>query len=166
MTDSAIHIIIFKDCLFILFLFISENEQLQCLAMEHQVSLAIWCPVCHQTIELLEQHKEEILKIVRDVRIAKIAGASTSLVVGGVLTIIGLIFIPFTFGGSIALTLAGAGVGAAGTATTFGAAIASKVMSNSKVKKPQEHINLDQQMSEHVNKRASVYKEAIKNATI
>ena len=39
-------------------------------------------------------------------------------------------------------------------------------MSNSKVKKAQEHIKLDQQMSELVNKRDSDYNEAIKNTTI
>ena len=152
--------------MFIIFLFISENEQLQRLATEHQVSSAIWCPVRHQTIKLLEQNKNEVLKIVRDVKIAQIAGSATSLVVGGGLTIIGLILIPFTFGGSIALTLAGAGVGAAGTATSVGASFVSKVMSNSRLKKTREHINLDQQMSVHVNERGSEYNEAIKNATI
>ena len=115
---------------------------------------------------MVEQYRDEVLKIVRDVRIAKIAGASTSLVVGGSLTIVGFVLIPFTFGGSIGLTLAGAGVGAVGTATTIGASITSKVMSNNRVKKAQEHIKLDQQMSEHVNMRGSDYNEAIKNASI
>ena len=161
MTDSAIHIFI-KN----FFWFISKNVQLQRLATEHQVSSAIWCPVRHQTIKLLEQNKDEVLKIARDVRIAKIAGSATSLVVGGGLIIAGLILIPFTFGASVGLTLAGAGVGAAGTATSVGASIVSKVMSNSKVKKAREHINLDQQMSVHVNERGSEYNEAIKNATI
>ena len=64
------------------------------------------------------------------------------------------------------MTVAGAGVGAAGTATTVGASIVSKVMYNSKVKKAREHIKLDQQMSEHVNKRGSDYNEAIKKAGI
>ena len=130
--------------------------------MEHQVFLAIWCPVCHQTIKLLKEHKHKVSKIVRDVRIAKIASSATSLVFGGSLTIIGL----FLIRPSVWLTLAGAGVGAAGTATTAGASFISKVMSNSKVKKAREHIKLDQQMSELVNKRDSDYNEAIKNTTI
>ena len=61
--------------------------------MEHQVFLAIWCPVCHQTIKLLKEHKHKVSKIVRDVSIAKIASSATSLVFGGSLTIIGLILI-------------------------------------------------------------------------
>ena len=130
------------------------------------MTLVIWRPIRRKTIDLLERNKDEMLKIVRVVRIAKIAGASTSLVVGGGLTIAGLLLLPFTFGGSIVLTLAGAGVGAAGTATSIGASITSKVVSNNRVKKTQEHINLDQQMSEHVNKRGSDYNEAVKNASI
>ena len=92
MTDSAIHIIIFHF-LFILFLFISKNKQLQCLAMEHQAFFAIWCSACHQTIKLLKEHKHKVSKIVRDVRMAKIASSATSLVFGGSLTIIGLFLI-------------------------------------------------------------------------
>ena len=130
------------------------------------MSLAIWRPIRRKTIDLLEQHKDEVLKIVRDRRIAKIAGSATSLVVGGSLAIAGLVLIPFTFGASIALTLAGAGVGAAGTATSVGASIVTKVMSNSRIKKAREHIKLDQQMSERVNKGGSDYNEAIKKAGI
>ena len=76
--------------------------------------------------------------------IAKIAGSATSLVVGGSLAIAGLVLIPFTFGASVGLTVAGAGVGAVGTATTAGASIVSKVMSKNRVRKAQEHIKLDQ----------------------
>ena len=130
------------------------------------MTLAIWRPIRRKTIDLLELHKDEVLKIVRDVRISKIAGSATSLVVGGSLTIAGLILIPFTFGASVGLTVAGAVVGAAGTATTFGSSIVSRKMFNNRVKKAQEHINLDQQMSEHVNKRGSEYNEALKKAGI
>ena len=128
------------------------------------MNLAIWHPIRSKTIDLLEQHKDEVLKIVRDVRIAKITGSATSLVVGGSLTIAGLVLIPYTFGASVDLTVAGAAVGAVGSSTTFGASIASRVMSNNRVKKAREHINLDQQMSEHVNKSGNDYNEAVKNA--
>ena len=123
------------------------------------MSLAIWCPVRRQTITFLEEQRDDILKIVRDVRIAKIAGSATSLVVGGALTITGLILIPFTFGASIGLTLAGAGVGALGTATSFGAAVVSKVMTSSMLKEANEHIKLDQQLSSIVNNIAIKYSQ-------
>ena len=83
-----------------------NNDCLLHLNIEHKVSLAIWRPVRCETIKLLEQHKDEVLKIVRDTRIAKIVGASTSLAIGGTLTIAGLALIPFTFGASVGLTVA------------------------------------------------------------
>ena len=55
------------------------------------MSLVIWRPIRRKTIDLLEQHKDEVSKIVRDMRIAKIAGSATSLVVGGSLAIAGLV---------------------------------------------------------------------------
>ena len=142
------------------------SDYVQRLHIAYYMTVAIWCPVRRRTIKLLEEQKDKVFKIVRDVRIAKIAGASTSLVVGGGLAIVGLVLIPFTFGGSIAFTLAGAGVGAAGTTATFVASIASKVMSNNKVKKAREHINLDLQMSKHVNRKGTEYNEAVKNASV
>ena len=142
------------------------SKNVQRLHIAYHVTLAIWRPIRSKTIDLLEQHKNEVLKIVRDVRIAKIAGSATSLVVGGGLAIAGLVLIPFTFGGSIGLTVAGAAVGAVGSSTTFGASIASRVMSDNRVKKAREHINLDQQMSEHVKKKGSEYNKALKKAGI
>ena len=136
------------------FVFSDNTEDLD---QQHQLSLVIWCPIRRQTIEFLKNQKDEILKIVRDVRIAKIAGSTTSLIGGGALTISGLILIPFTFGGSIGLTLAGAGVGALGTATTFGAAIVSKLMTSARLKEAHEHIELDQQLSSNVNNIANEY---------
>ena len=131
---------------------------------QYQLSLVIWCPIRRQTIEFLDNQKDEILKIVRDVRIAKIAGSATSLIVGGALTITGLILIPFTFGASIGLTLAGAGVGALGTATSFGAAIVSKVMTSTRLKEAHDHIKLDQQLSSNVNDIANEYNRALQSA--
>ena len=125
--------------------------------------LVIWCPIRRQTIELLNNQKEEILKIVRDVRIAKIAGSATSLIAGGALTITGLALIPFTLGASIGLMLAGAGVGALGTATSIGAAVVSKVMKSTRLKEAHEHIKLDQQLSSNVNDIANEYNRALQS---
>ena len=145
-------------------LLISISKHLQDKEIEHRISLAIWCPVRCQTIDLLKQQSDQVLKILRDARIAKIAGASASLVVGGSLSIIGLILIPFTFGASVGLTVSGAAVGIAGTTTSLGASIASKKMTSSKLNQAREHIKLDQQLSEHVNKIQSEYKQALENA--
>ena len=57
-------------------------------------------------------------------------------------------------------------MGAAVSATTFGASIVSRKMSNTRVKKPQEHINLNQQIREQVNKIDSEYNEALKKTGI
>ena len=143
-----------------------NNDCLLHLNIEHEVSLAIWRPVRRETIKLLDQHKNEVLKIVRDTRIAKIVGASTSLAIGGTLTIAGLALIPFTFGASVGLSVAGAAMGVAGTVTSAGASIVSSIMSNSRVKKAHEHIKLDQQISEHVNLRGNSYNQALKSAGI
>ena len=149
-------------------MFYSElnNNDLLSLNIEYEVSVAIWRPVRCETIKLLEQHRDEVLKIVRDSRIAKIVGASTSLAIGGTLTLAGLALIPLTFGASVGLTLAGAAVAVAGTVTSAGASLVSSIMSNSRVKKAHEHIRLDQQISEHVNLRGNGYNQALKSAGI
>ena len=140
------------------------SDNIEDLGQQHQLGLVIWCPIRRQTIEFLKNQKDEILKIVRDVRIAKIAGSATSLIGGGALTITGLALIPFTFGASIGLTLAGAAVGALGTATSFGAAIVSKLMTSARIKEAQEHIELDQQLCSNVNDIANEYNRALQYA--
>ena len=154
MLSHLIHLLFFSD----------DTQYCQDLDQWRRLSLVIWCPIRRQTIELLTNQKDEILKIVRDVRIAKIAGSATSLVAGGALTITGLALIPFTFGASIGLTLAGAGVGALGTATSFGAAIVSKVMKSSRLKEANEQIKLDQQLTSNVNDIANEYNRAYESA--
>ena len=62
------------------------------------------------------------------------------------------------------MTLAGAGVGALGTATSFGAVIVSKVMKSTRSKEAHEHIKLDQQLSSNVNDIANEYNRAQEKA--
>ena len=114
---------------------------------QYQLIHAIWQQIRDQTIHLLQEHRDEVFELIRNTRITKIAGATTSLVVGGALAVTGIVLIPFTFGASIGLTVAGAAVGAAGSTTVLAASITSRVMSNKKLRMAQEHISLDKQLS-------------------
>ncbi|XP_038649138.1 apolipoprotein L3-like [Scyliorhinus canicula] len=71
--------------------------------------------------------------------IANVAGSSAGIV-GGILSIAGLIASPFTFGASLALTGVGIGVGAAGGATNIGASITDNLIQNNKQKRVTEII--------------------------
>ena len=128
---------------------------------QYQLIHGIWQEIRDQTIHLLQEHRDEVFKLIRNTRITKIAGATTSLAVGGVLGVTGTILSPFTFGASIGLTVAGAAVGVAGSATVLAASITSRVMSNEKLRMAQEHISLDKQLSGLVNNAASSVSLAI-----
>ena len=128
---------------------------------QYQFIHAIWQQVRNETIHLLQEHRDEVFELIRNTRITKIAGTTTSLVVGGALAVTGIVLIPFTLGASIGLTVAGAAVGAAGSATVLAASITSRVMSNKKLRMAQEHISLDKQLSGYVNKAAASVSQAI-----
>lgn len=87
------------------------------------------------------------------------------IVVGGGLVVGGIAAAPFTFGASIGLAAAGAAVGAAASLGGVSALIARRVMENKHLKKAQEHVRLDQQMSINVNECASEYSEKVQEYT-
>ena len=128
---------------------------------QYQLIHAIWQQVRNETIHLLQEHRDEVFELIRNTRITKIAGATTSVVLGGGLAVTGIALIPFTLGASIGLTVAGAAVGAAGSTTVLAASITSRVMSNKKLRMAQEHISLDKQLSGYVNKAAFSVSQAI-----
>ncbi|XP_010777148.1 apolipoprotein L5-like [Notothenia coriiceps] len=87
--------------------------------------------------ETLKKHTQELLciadnldKVSKGTKIAGITGGATSAV-GGVAAVAGVALAPFTLGASLLLTVAGAGVMAAGGITGASAAIAHKVTRNS-----------------------------------
>ena len=116
-----------------------------------EVLYSLWYPIRNQTIEELTSNKDELMSIVRNERIARIAASSASIALGGSLVVAGIALAPFTFGASIGLSVAGGVVGGLASLGGIGAFIASKVTSNKHLKKAQEHISLDQQLSLQIN---------------
>ena len=102
------------------------------------------------------------MSIVYAERVAKIAAASISIAGGG-LTIIGIVLAPFTFGGSIGISVLGGAVAGLVAAGGIGASIASRVLANKELKKAQQHINLDQQLSFSINEVAGMYSKIMKH---
>ena len=129
--------------------------------LQYPLIRGIWQQGRDRTIHLLQEHRDEVFELIRNTRITKIAGATTSLVVGGALAVTGVALLPFTLGASIGLTVAGAAVGAAGSTTVLAASITSRVMSNKKLRMAQDHISLDKQLSGLVNDAAASISQAI-----
>ena len=97
-------------------------------------------------------------------RITKITGSAVSLGAGGFLSVLGLVLAPFTLGASAALTVAGAGVIAAGSAATgLSAGIVKLVKGKAQLEEAQKCINLDQQLSYHVNIALEEYNKVARN---
>ena len=115
-----------------------------------RLALEVLCKLRNATITKLEQVRKSIFTICQNVRRSRIAGSVTT-VTGGALAIIGLGLIPVTFGGSIALSVVGAGVGVAGSAVSFASIVTDKVLSKGKLKEAKAIIDIDRQLTEQVN---------------
>ena len=118
--------------------------------MELRLALEVLYKLRNATIIKLEQERESIFTICQNVRRSRIAGSVTSLT-GGALAIIGLGLIPVTLGGSIALSVVGAGVSVAGGAISITSTVTDKVMSKGKLKEAEAIIDIDRQLTEQVN---------------
>ena len=101
----------------------------------------------------------------RNTKIATIVAASTSVAISCSLTVTGVALAAFTLGGSFALSVIGVGSLAGGLTGAAGAVagIAAIVLANKELKKAQQHISLDQQLSLSINKVADMYSEIMKN---
>ena len=130
-------------------LFIHRNDR-DYLFRECKMAYNVWSFIRRDTVDCLRLNKREILKIVKKVRKTRVLGSSVSIT-GSVLSGVGLILIPFTLGGSIALTVAGTVVATAGAVTSLGATMAKRVKTKRMVKEAREIIKLDQQLSTSVN---------------
>ena len=129
-----------------------------------EVYHSIWHPIRCKTIEKLEGSREEIMSVVRNTSKARLATTVSGMVASSGLVITGIALAPFTFGASIAISALGGAVGAAAAGAGIGAFIASKVLSNKKLKKAQQHIKLDQQISLMINEEALKYNQMTTSA--
>lgn len=121
---------------------------------------SMWYPIRCKTINVLSDSKDAVLTTVHSERIGRIA-ASSAGVAGGGLVIAGLALIPFTLGGSIFLSVVGSAVGGAAALGGIGAFAASAISTNKHLKSAQEHISLDQQLSQSINVIAKKYNDAV-----
>ena len=124
-----------------------------------EVYHSIWYPIRCKTIDKIEENNKEIMSIVYNARVAKLAANVAGMIAGSGLIITGVALAPFTFGGSIAISVLGGVLGAATAGAGIGASIVSTVLSNKKLKEAQQHINLDQQISLMICNSAKKYDE-------
>ncbi|XP_019851802.1 PREDICTED: uncharacterized protein LOC109581823 [Amphimedon queenslandica] len=125
------------------------DKEKQCDA-KLRLALSVLSKLRKATVEKLEKDQQKIFSICQNVRQSRIAGSITSLVGGG-LAVIGIGLIPVTFGGSIALSVIGAGVGVAGGAVTIASTVTDKRVSELKLKQAKAILNVDIQLTEQVN---------------
>ena len=125
-------------------------KEIQQLGDRLRAAVANWKPTRAESITTLREIVGKLQRMNRDVRISRIAGASTSIV-GGVVAVVGFALIPVTFGGSLALTIIGAAVGVAGGATSAGATIADMVKTKTGTKEAEKVIKADQEQTAEIN---------------
>ena len=97
------------------------------------------------------------MSIVYKARAAKLGTIVFGTIASGGLVITGVALAPFMFGGSIAISALGGVVVAAAAAGNVAAIFVEKALNNKKLKKVQQHINLDQQISLIINIDAIKY---------
>ena len=123
----------------------------------------LWYRVRQNTVDNIIECKDEVLDAVKKARIAKIATSATSLVVGGGLTAAGLALLPFTFGGSFALSVAGSVIGATSTGTGSGIYIYTLVRNSKRLKATQKHIEFDQKFALNIMDASENYERAVQS---
>ncbi|XP_019857049.1 PREDICTED: uncharacterized protein LOC109585407 [Amphimedon queenslandica] len=117
----------------------------------HDLLCSMWRPIRCSTINELMKIKDEVVSVVLKERATKITTTTSGLAIGGSMMMVGLILTPFTFGASLGLTAAGAGVSIATTISGTAASAISTAMENKKLKLAQEHIMFDTQLSLAIN---------------
>lgn len=121
--------------------------------LKNQVEVlhSMWFPIRCQTIDAVIRNRDEVMSIVRNEKFAKIAASTASVAIGGSLVVAGIVLSPFTFGGSIAVSVAGGFIGGLASMGSLSAFIISKIKVSKHLKTAQEQISLDQQLSISIN---------------
>ena len=104
------------------------------------------------TIVMLNKIIDELNEHRYNVNISKVVGSSVGIV-GGVISVIGVVLIPVSFGASIGLTVAGSGMAATGGVVSAGAGITETIITKSKVADAQAAISADNAQVEAVKKQ-------------
>ena len=136
----------------------SLSSNIAFTAREFKMALSVWSSMRKKTIVALSKKKEELIKLGRNIRISKIAGATASIA-GGATTVVGLALTPVTLGGSLLLAGVGAGVAAVGGATAVGATIADVAITKRTLKEASEILNVDNQLCQAVHALYTQLKE-------
>ena len=119
-------------------------------------------PVREETIKQVKETATELEKHRRNVNISRITGSTVST--GGTAAVItGFALAPVTLGGSLALSIVGAGASVAGGATAAGASIADTAIQKASLKKIQKQIDDDNMQVEVVRQMAEDIQEVIEH---
>lgn len=126
------------------------------------MSLKVLLKLRDASISECETKHAEISKLAKKVRCTRIAGGVTSLV-GTTLTIVGFGLVPVTLGGSIALTVLGAGIGLTGGGLSIGSIITGRLVPNKKQKEVNAILKIDIQLTEQFNKLVEKWKSILES---
>ena len=124
-----------------------ERKLAQC--MEAYLNVCqMWKLERRNTVNLLRKLADDIQKDEGNSRIAKLAGASSSIV-GTVLAMGGAVAAWFTFGASLVLTVVETGIAAAGGTTLAGTEIVNNVLRSRNVENINEALRRDSELTEY-----------------
>ena len=108
------------------------------------------------TLKLLQQLKKDIEESYNKSRWAKIGG-TVGTITGAGTSIVGLVLLPFTFGTSLTLTIAGGILAATGGTTITGAEIGYYAVSKQKINAANEAYKVDKEMMNELNELGEKY---------
>ncbi|CAH3039395.1 unnamed protein product [Pocillopora meandrina] len=126
-------------------------EKLLTASRELIAKARLWSVERKNTVRILRELADDILKHHFNVNVAKIAGSS-SAIGGFALVATGFALAPFTFGSSVILSAVGGALCAGGGATAAGSGLVKRKIIQKKLAIAQEAMNADQRSLEPVQK--------------